>query len=225
MTQPARHLSWMLALSILATPATVLADTLHFTDWTSANLVANTAYGFLGQSGVSFSGGDIVAAFLTGNLTGLGSSLYTPPLQASDGLEILGRTDNPVYMIRFSEPVTDPVFQLKGCASTLNFPGAEVVKVSGEPSLTVSGSTVSGVFNDIPPGHDSNGTVQLVGTFTMLTFTAGYNGPGGTDVIDFQLGGSVPLLPATTPPLMMVIALLLGLAGLLGILAGRRRTS
>ena len=87
MNRTARGIVWMLALASLATPSVSLAA-VQFTDWTSANLSANTASGNLGGVAVSFSGGDLIVAFLAQDMTGFNSALYTPPLDSSDALEI-----------------------------------------------------------------------------------------------------------------------------------------
>ena len=160
---------------------------------------------------VTFSGGDLVAVFLSQEITAFGSALYTPPLATSDGLEIVGNNAAPTYVIHFSSRVSNPIIHPKSLAATLDFGGLSVVKLSGESSLTVSGSSVSGVLNDIPDGHDSNGTIQLTGQFTWLSFTASYVGGDG---IDMQIGAGVPAVPGLSPTLLIVLVTALGLPGM-----------
>jgi hypothetical protein len=222
MNRIGRGSSWMFAVALLATPSLSFAQAVQFTDWTSANLAANTATGNLGGVTVTFSGGDLVAAFLSQQITGFNSALYTPPLATSDALEIVGTSSAPTYVINFSTRVNNPVIHLKSFASTLDFGGLTVVKLSGESSLTVSGSTVSGVADDNPNGHDSNGTIQLPGLFTSLSFTASFP---TTDGIDMQIGAGVPAVPGLAPALLSALAAALGLLGMISVRAARRRVA
>lgn len=222
MNRTGRGISWLLALASLAIPSISLAATVQFTDWTSADLVANTASGYLGELPVTLSGGDLDAAFLNQEITGFSSGLYTPPLATSDALEIVASVSGPTYVINFGGPVRNPVIHLKSFASILNFGGPTVVKLSGEPTLTVSGSTVSGVINDIPNGHDSNGTIQLIGLFTSLSFTATFP---STDGIQIQVGGTFPAVPSLSPPLLIVLGTAIALLGMISVFTARRRAA
>ena len=97
-----------------------------------------------------------------------------------------------------------------------------MVKLSGESTLTVSGSTVSGVLDDTPNGHDSNGTIQLLGQFESVPFTATYV---GVDGVDIQIGGVAPVVPALSPTLWVVLGTVLGLLGIISALTARRRAA
>jgi hypothetical protein len=118
--------------------------------------------------------------------------------------------------------VSNPVIHLRSLASILDFGGLTVVKLSGESSLTVSGSTVSGVTDDNPGGHDSNGTIQLPGQFTSVSFTASY---ASTDGIDMQIGAGVPAVPGLSPTLLIVLVTALGLLGMISLRAAQRRAA
>ncbi len=222
MHRTTRATSWMFALFILATPSISLAEIVPFTDWTSANLATNTASGILGGATVTFSGGDLNTAFLSQEFTGFGSAFYTPPLATSDAIGIVATPSAPTYVITFSKVVRNPTLHLASFASTLNFGGLSVVKLSGEPTLTVSGSSVSGVTDDNPNGHDSNGTIQLPGLFTTLSFTASYP---STDGILVQIGAAVPAVPGLSPQLLIVLATTLGLLGMLSVRTARGRSA
>jgi hypothetical protein len=130
--------------------------------------------------------------------------LFNPPLSFSDDVEILGTTSPSTYTIAFGTPVTNPRLHLGSLASTLEFPGITLTKLSGEDSFVVVGSTVTGVVDDSPPrpnAHDSNGTIQLNGTFSSITFTAmhltGVSGIG--DGIHTQLGADEANLTSPVP--------------------------
>lgn len=222
MHRAGRAFSWVFAFVIFAIPSSSLADLVQFTDWTSANLVANTASGNLGGATVTLSGGDLVAAFLSQEITGFNSVLYTPPLATSDAIEFVGASAAPTYVITFNRVVRNPVIHLRSFASTLDFGGPSVVKLSGESTLTVSGSTVSGVTDDNPTGHDSNGTIQLPGLFTSLTFTASY---ASTDGIDMQIGGAVPAVPGLSPALLSVLVTALGILGTISVRSAQGRSA
>ena len=221
MNRTARGVAWRLALASLATPSISLAA-VQFTDWTSANLSGNTASGNLGGVAVSFSGGDLIVAFLAQEMTGFNSALYTPPLDSSDALEFRADSSGQSYVVHFGRLVRDPVIHLKSLASTLDFGDATVVKLSGESSLTVSGSTVSGVLDDTPNGHDSNGTIQLLGQFESVPFTATYV---GVDGIDIQIGAVAPVVPGLSPTLGIVLGAVLGLLGIISLPIARRRAA
>jgi hypothetical protein len=66
-------------------------------------------------------------------------------------------------------------------------PGTPIAKVSGDPTLTVTGSTVSGFAAG---STDSNGTIRLYGRYLSLQFQAEPNFADGDvpDGIYLQIG-------------------------------------
>lgn len=92
--------------------------------------------------------------------------------------------------ITFTVPVNDPVLLFASLGSIVAFPmGTNVVRLSGDQGFTVSGSNVTGVVSG---SIDSNGTVRLIGCFSMISFSATTNvaDPTIPDGIFFQIGGS-----------------------------------
>ena len=68
--------------------------------------------------------------------------------------------------------------------SVLTFPsGTVVTRLSGDSGLHVSGNVVTNSAFPV----DVNGTIQLTGAYTTISFTLAYP---GTDGIFFQVGGT-----------------------------------
>jgi hypothetical protein len=89
------------------------------------------------------------------------------------------------------------VLELGSLGSRLDFPaGTQVTRLNGDSGFTVSGSSVSGTPSAVigPDGtNDANGTVQLVGTFTSITFTTTPLYTGSEDGILVQLVVAPPV--------------------------------
>jgi hypothetical protein len=219
MNRIGRRIPLLIALASLAASPLTAEAALVFTDWTSTNIPGGTAAGSLGGLTVTWSGG-VVAGFIAQDFTGFNGPLFTPSTPTSDAIEFAGTNLTPGYLVQFSGPVRNPVIHLKSLASTLDFGGLTVVKLSGDPTLSVANGKVIGVLNDTPPGYDANGTVQLMGTFTSIAFTAHY--PGATDGIDLQIGGTVPALPGSSPLLLVLASGALLLLGTARTLSQRR---
>ena len=117
------------------------------------------------------------------------------------------------YSIAFDQPVKDPVLHLQSLASTLTFADVPINKLSGESVLSVSGNIVSGVIDDSKDPVDANGTIQLIGSFDSIDFTA-YTSLGQGDGFSVQVGADVPE-PSTLA--------IWGILGGLGLIAARRR--
>jgi len=163
-----------------------------FADWES--VTPGLAQGELGGIGVTLTSVPASAIDPENSITNESSNLFndprfTPPLAASDLLHIRASSPASSFTLTFDFPIEDPIIHLVSFASTATFPGLAPVKLSGDATLTVSGETVSGVAIGPPPipYNDSNGTIQLPGTFTSITFTVLYP---SIDGIYIQLGGS-----------------------------------
>jgi len=120
---------------------------------------------------------------------------YVPRLVASDAVGIVGSNGN-AYTLTFGAPVQDPILHLGSLASTLAFPaGTVITKVSGQDTLTVTGSSVSGVARNLDEtdSTDSNGTVRIQGLIGSISFSATPTFNGGTtnDGIYLQVGTAI----------------------------------
>ncbi|HYU85378.1 MAG TPA: hypothetical protein VEK80_11295 [Kribbellaceae bacterium] len=173
----------------------VVAPGLQFTDWTAVG--NDRAEGELHGSPVTLSG-----PLGAGSVTNASFPLYdtdnfSPRLPNSDTVEIVGRTGHS-FTVSFGAPVQDVVLQLASCASTITFPpGTAVARISGQPTLTVSGSSIQGVAanpTDVISTTDSNGSVRLCGVFRSLEFSVTPTFLDGTrpDGIYLQIGGLMP---------------------------------
>jgi len=168
-----------------------------FTDWTIVDTSANVAVGSLNSTSVTFTGSDINFGVTDGSFTGFNFSFFDPPLAASDVVEFKADPSVFAYTISLSLPLTNPRLHLASLGSTLDFSGISLTKLSGQSTFVVSGSTVTGQVDAGGSGFtDSNGTIQLNGTFTSITFTA-QAPPAISDGIDMQLGVAAVPEPST----------------------------
>jgi Pro-kumamolisin, activation domain len=165
-----------------------------FSDWTA--IAGNTATGSALGTSVTLSGTHVFGtptSVLDGSWPDFAGPDYTPTLPKSDVIQI-GGTPGASYTISFGGPTTDPILDLGSLACRLDFPAATgVVRLSGDSGFTVSGSSVSGAFNESigPDGtNDANGTVKLSGTFTSITFTTTPLYTGSEDGILVQMGAT-----------------------------------
>lgn len=166
------------------------------TDWTAVS--ANAATGTVLGTPVTLSGTHVWApptSVLDGSWPYFAGPDYTPALDKSDMIQI-GGAPGGQYTISFGAPTTNPVLELGSLGSRLDFPaGTRLVRLSGGSGFTVSGSSVSGAPNPVigPDGtNDANGTVQLLGTFTSITFTTTPLYAGAEDGILVQLAATPP---------------------------------
>ena len=168
-----------------------------FTDWTIVDTSANAAVGSLNSASVTFTGSDINFGVTDGSFTGFNFSFFDPPLAASDVVEFKADPSVFTYTISLSLALTNPRLHLASLGSTLDFSGISLTKLSGQSTFVVSGSTVTGQVDAGGSGfNDSNGTIQLNGTFTSITFTA-HAPPAISDGIDMQLGVAAVPEPST----------------------------
>ena len=180
MKSRAGTLAALAALIGLAVPTGIAlgqpAGGLEFAEWSAVS--ADVATGTLAGTPISLSGTHVSAppaSSVDGTATVFSGPSFSPPLPTSDAIEIRGSSPAYDYTLDLGGPTPNPVIHLASLGSTLTFPsGTEITKVSGEDTFTVSGHTVSGVANTAT--DDSRGTIQLIGTFTSLGFTADYGG-------------------------------------------------
>ena len=162
---------------VLAAPAMAAAATpgpADLVDWTSADGVANVATGSAHGVSVTLTGSDVQAGGVTdGTFGGFAAAFFTPAAPATDAIA-LASFPGYSYTLTFSTPVTDPVLDLASLGSTIAFEaGTSLVRLNGQPGFVVSGATVIGAVGDLgSPNNDVNGSVQVIGTFTSLSFTA-----------------------------------------------------
>ena len=180
--------------ALLLTGAALLAATqgraqtseVVFTDWTSYS--ASIANGTLQGAAMSLSGEIGPATITNGTETNFNKPAFTPPLAATDSLQLRSNTAGNPYTFVFGRTVTDPVIHLGDLSASVAFNAALTVeRVSGDPGFTVSGATVTGTGG-------ANGTVRVKGTFSGLAFSATSD---PADVFYLQLGA---FTAAVAPP-------------------------
>jgi hypothetical protein len=179
------------------------APSVQFADWTAVS--NNVATGTLLGHTVTFSGttvDDPPSSTIDGTSNLLSESMFTPPITLGDHLSFRVFAPSTSYTLDFGAATTDPVIDLGSDGSKLTFPaGTSITRVSGDPGLTVAGNVVSGAGNTTvdPVGlNDSNGTIQLNGTFQSISFSATTACP--LDGVYLQVGASPPPPPPTTLP-------------------------
>jgi len=186
------------SLALFVPSASALTDQ-DFADWTSVSGSPAVASGTLPQGQtVSLSGTNVSTppqSVVDGSATVFNRADFTPPLATSDAIHFISSTGNS-YSLTFGTPVTDPVLHFGSIGSTLEFPsGTVITRLSGDGQFAVSGSNVVGSFE--PPTDDGNGTVQLSGTYSSLSFSTTF---AGSDGIFLQVGVAPPPPPPPPPP-------------------------
>ncbi len=185
-------------------PVQVFSD-LVFVDWTNINTSAETATGDLSGITVNFSAGFDVFGGTTNNTSTLfSSSDFNPALPVSDEVGI--QLSTAVNTITFSQAIFNPIFHFNDLGSTLTFLGGPTVtKLSGDGGFNVSGSQIIGSFLG-GSDNDSDGTVQLSGAFTSISFSGNLTSPA--DGINFQVGAATVPEPSTYALCLLGLALL-----------------
>ena len=176
-----------------------------FTDWTSVDTTNRIASGTLGSTSVTFTGtsaGDIYFSWLDGNYTGFSIAAFTPSLVTSDALEFRGYPSSPTYTVTFGVPVFNPILHIATLASILTFSGATPHSISSDNLWSVSGNQVFGYDGAT---LNANGTIQFLGEYSSLSFTAYYS--GAWDGIDLHVGATAVPEPAASAALLGATAL------------------
>jgi hypothetical protein len=161
----------------------------EFVNWMSADDMV--AFGQLQGGAVTLAGRLGTGSVVDGSCPLFSGPAFTPALPNSDAVNVVAVNGNR-FTVMFTASVQDPLFHLASFGSRLDFPaGTAVEKVSGDDSMTVSGSTVT--WDPHSPA-DANGTVRVPGVFRSLTFslTPNFTGGSGVDGIYLQLGGVTP---------------------------------
>lgn len=169
------------AAGVRAVAARGQAPDVEFADWTAvvvSGTADDVATGTLLGHSITLTGGFISPegqSVVNGTWNAFNTDDFTPPIALTDMLQIgeqAGVASNN-YVLAFGAPVTNPRLHLFSLGSTLTFAGAvQIVKLSGDDTFTVSGATVNGVPVSQPGSADPNGTVELVGIFSSIAFTA-----------------------------------------------------
>ena len=177
-----------------------------FADWVAVDGSPAVATGTLNGSSISISGTHVFpppVSVLDGHWTFFSGPDFSPALERTDVIQVGASSPAESYTLTFGSPVTDPVIEIGSLGSRLDFAnGTQITKIAGQSGFTVSGSSVIGTPSSTlgPDGiNDSNGTVQLAGTFTSILFTALYT-VGSEDGVILQVGASPPPPPPSPPP-------------------------
>lgn len=175
-----------------------------FTDWTAVSGSPAVATGTLHGQAVSLSGTHVFAppvSVVDGHWTFFAGPDFSPSLASTDVIQVGASLLTESYTLSFGAPVTDPELEIGSLGSRLEFPAGTVInRLSGQGGFTVSGSTISGAPNSVlgPDGvNDSSGSVQLIGTFTSISFTATFSGSTEDGVL-LQVGAVAPTPPPVT---------------------------
>jgi hypothetical protein len=191
--QFAARLRWLAIVTVFAWvvfPAADARGALLFAEWATIDATSNIASGSIGPVAVTFSGNDVTGGVTDNSFTGFNNAVFAPPLPVSDSVNFVTTLSRYIWTITFAPAVTDPRLHLYSHASVLNFQGIPLTKLSGQDSLVVDGSTVTGALNSSDPSlSNANGTVQLNGTFTSVIFTA--ENFFGNDENVFQIGADI----------------------------------
>jgi hypothetical protein len=219
----------VLAACAVSSPAFAHADTIAWTNWSSATAGSpGSAAGAIGSITVTYSGQTSgltnvpswtpVSTF-TGGPVG-NAPPPTPSIQLEGGLPSLIET------INFSSAIVDPVFAIWSLGALGNTASFDFVSKTPEPftllgggpstefggsSLTVSGQNVSGA--------EGNGVIQFDGTFSSISFTT----PSFENYYAFTVGYDATLTPPPSVPEPATLSLF-GL-GLLALPLARRALS
>jgi hypothetical protein len=181
----------IVALALTAPPA-LAGNGFQFVDWTESG--SGVVNGTLLGAPVTLTGATGTNVY-GGSWQGFDADFFAPRLATTDVVELQGLNGHS-FTLSFGAPVSDPVIHLASLASTIQLPqGTVVAKLSGQETLVVSGSTISGALKnaDQQGFTDSNGTVRLTGSFSSLTFsvTPTFLDGNTVDGVPIQVGVAV----------------------------------
>ena len=231
------------ATAVLAAAAPAYADTIAWTKWTSAtpsNDAAHTPGSATGTVSTDLYG-TITVTYSGQNLglltnypswgptsTFTGGEVGNPPPAANNALKIVGGQTY-TETITFSQPVADPIFAIWSLGSPIvpaYFDFNEPFNVLGGGRSNEYGGT--GLVDAAPNifGHEGNGIIQFIGTYTTISFTTpDYENYyaltfGENDTLTSQIPNPPPN-PSPVPEPSTFVLLATGALGSMGML--RRR--
>ena len=214
---------WSRALGALTTTVVVAASAgaqVSWTDWTAmgTNTVTGTMLFNSTPIGVTYTGPYYFAQL------GCGTDYWNPNVYTGAGVpnappncEIIALSQGGPKTITFSQAVTNPLLAI------VSWNGQNPITLNGPLSLIASGcgywgcGTINVAGNQLITNGEAHGTVQLLGSYTSITFTDGDETWHGITVGAQSISVSAVPEPAT----MALTAM--GLLGLVGV-ARRRRT-
>ncbi|BBM85329.1 PEP-CTERM sorting domain-containing protein [Candidatus Uabimicrobium amorphum] len=176
-------------------------------DWDNPSTTVAT--GDLGGVGVTLTTTNIFSLLTNSNI--FNNPNYAPQMSGVDALGI--ELFNTTTTITFDQAVVDPIFHFTDLDSSLTFdPSITLTRLSGNSQFDVVGNQV---FDNTPnSGSDSQGSVQLTGSFLSISFDAQITTPPTGDGTFFQLGGTVD--QTTVPEPSTYFAFIFGIAMLFG---------
>lgn len=216
-----RLLATVSVLAAVCGPAA--ANTLIWTDWTSADTVS--ASGTLGGISVSFSGNISPAAQTNGgtNYWAVNSGIFTPtgaenPPPDPDIVRLTGGAGTGTQTLTFGTAVTNPYMAIMslgqpGVATTYDFDTPFTILNQGAGFWGGNATALTMLPGDILQGNEGHGLIQFTGTFTSISWTI----PSAENWHGFQVA-----VDDTTPIPLPASGLLL-IAGLAGLGAMRRK--
>ena len=190
------------AVAALAAAPAAHGEDFAFTDWTAAVENSSATGTLLGQP-ITLAG-DFISPSPSSSLDGswsFASSAFTPAIARSDEIQlgITALASKSDYTLQFGAPVTDPRFLLSSLGETMTFHGvAGVERLSGDPDFVVSGDAVTGRTVN---GVDTDGTIEIAGTYSALSFTISHVAPSTLDGVPMTVVAPVPTATPTPVPL------------------------
>jgi hypothetical protein len=208
----------VLSTAILASASVAVADTTYWTDWTSApagaSIVNGTLFNGTGTVNVTYTG-----PYSAPTQTSGGTNYWTYPgtspygsLNGPPDSDIIALTTAGTKTITFSQAVTNPLFAFTSWNGNSAEYGVPISILSyaqgywgtGTPVLKVSGTG----FNAV---GEETGVIELLGTFTSITFTDAVN----ENWHGFTIGVAPTSSSVPEPATMLLLGL--GLIGLSGV--------
>lgn len=187
----------------MAAARSARADTVGWTDWTSYTNGATTgsATGSISSLGITLTysgeveGYNATTPSWTPSTSYAGGSIANAP-PAADGALVLFGAQGATDTVTFSAPVVDPTIAVwslgeASLPASFDFTASEPFTIeAGGPSSEYGGSSlyVCADNADAVCGEEGNGTIQLDGTFSSITWT----NPGYENYYDFTIGAADP---------------------------------